>query len=177
VGRTQPDSAYFRRFPLFPGEGMQFESHLGHVFSLFRGLWAAERVQISFMGPCGGPILLVPAGLAAPTLGLDSGVAVYFFMAGSVWYCMTSCELGLNSQRQPCRVLRAGYMGSPDTCICIRFLAAPLRADGVAVGTGLRVADLAGGGRLVGAGQVGLERADESAIGRPGRDEIGRPCL
>ena len=41
----------------------------------------------------------------------------------------------------------------------------------------MRVADLAGGGRLIGAGQVGLERADESAIGRPGRDEIGRPCL
>jgi hypothetical protein len=54
---------------------MQFESHLGHVFSLFRGLWAAECVQISFMGPFGGPFLLVAAGLAAPSLGLGSGVA------------------------------------------------------------------------------------------------------
>jgi hypothetical protein len=27
---------------VFAGEGMQFESHLGHVFSLFRGLGAAE---------------------------------------------------------------------------------------------------------------------------------------
>ena len=36
---------------------MQFESHLGHVFSLFRGLWAADCVQISFMGPR-GPIFV-----------------------------------------------------------------------------------------------------------------------
>jgi hypothetical protein len=68
---------------------MQFESHLGHVFSLFRGSWAAECVQISFMGPCGGPFLLVATGLAAPSLGLDSGVAVYSFMAGSAGNCMT----------------------------------------------------------------------------------------
>mgnify|MGYP000306313410 FL=1 len=38
---------------------MQFESHLGHVFSLFSGLWAFERVQISFYGPLQGPFLLV----------------------------------------------------------------------------------------------------------------------
>jgi hypothetical protein len=59
------------------------------VFSLFRGLWAAECVQISFMGPCGGPFLLVAAGLAAPCRDLDSGVAAYSFMAGSAWNCMT----------------------------------------------------------------------------------------
>jgi len=58
VGRIEPDSACFREFPVFAGEGMQFESHLGHVFSLFRGLWAADCVQISFMGPCGGPIFV-----------------------------------------------------------------------------------------------------------------------
>jgi hypothetical protein len=57
--RTGPYSACFRGSPVFAGEGMQFESHLGHVFSLFRGLWASECVQISFMGPCGGPFLLV----------------------------------------------------------------------------------------------------------------------
>jgi len=49
---------------VFARVGMQFESHLGHVFSLFRGLWAAECVQISpFMGPCGGPFLLVAVAL------------------------------------------------------------------------------------------------------------------
>ena len=69
---------------------MQFESHLGHVFSLFRGLWAAECVQISFYGPLRGPIFVGGrCGLAAPSLGLDSGVAAYFFMGGSAWTCMT----------------------------------------------------------------------------------------
>jgi hypothetical protein len=37
---------------------MQFESHLGHVFSLLRGLWAADCVQISFYGPVRGPIFV-----------------------------------------------------------------------------------------------------------------------
>ena len=32
--------------PVFAGERMQFESHRGHVFSLCRGLWAADCVQI-----------------------------------------------------------------------------------------------------------------------------------
>ena len=50
-----------------------------------------------FMGPCGGPFLLVAvAGLAAPSLGLDSGVAAHSFMAGSAWNCMT-CGLGIIS--------------------------------------------------------------------------------
>jgi hypothetical protein len=49
------DSARFRGFPVFAGEGMQFESHLEHVFSLFRGLWSAECVQIqmSLWAPAG----------------------------------------------------------------------------------------------------------------------------
>jgi hypothetical protein len=67
------------------------------VFSLFRGLWAAECVQISFMGPCGGPFLLVVSGLAAPSLGLDSSVAAYSFMAGGAWSCMTCCDLGIKN--------------------------------------------------------------------------------
>ena len=62
VGRIGPDSACFRGSPVFAGEGMQFESHLGHVFSLFRGLWAAECVQISFYGPLRGPFLLATGG-------------------------------------------------------------------------------------------------------------------
>jgi hypothetical protein len=36
--RIAPDSVCFRSFPVFARSGMQFESHLGHVFSLFRGL-------------------------------------------------------------------------------------------------------------------------------------------
>ena len=88
--RIGPDSACFRGSPVFAGEGMQFESHLGHVFSLFRGLWASECVQISSYGPLRGLFLLVcRAGPAAPSLGLDSGVAAYSFMAGSAWNCMT----------------------------------------------------------------------------------------
>ena len=61
----------FREFPVFAGEGMQFESHLGHVFSLFRGLWAAERVQaVYFMGPPAGPIFVGGrfCGRVAPSL-------------------------------------------------------------------------------------------------------------
>jgi len=71
VGRIGPDSACFREFPVFAGEGMQFESHLGHVFSLFRGLWAAECVQaVYFMGPPAGPIFVGGrfCGRVAPSL-------------------------------------------------------------------------------------------------------------
>ena len=31
--------------PVFARAGIRFESHLGHVFSLFRGLWASECAQ------------------------------------------------------------------------------------------------------------------------------------
>jgi hypothetical protein len=55
---TRPDSPFFRGSLVFARPGMQFESHLGHVFSLFRGLWAAECVQISFCGPLWGPIFV-----------------------------------------------------------------------------------------------------------------------
>ena len=59
-----PDRPGFRMFPGIPsvcGEGLQFETHLGHVFSLFRGLWAAECVQISFFWPRGPCLLLAVA--------------------------------------------------------------------------------------------------------------------
>jgi hypothetical protein len=46
-----PDSFCLRRSSVLAGEGMQFEPHLGQVFSLFRSLWASECVQISFYGP------------------------------------------------------------------------------------------------------------------------------
>ena len=41
---------------------MESQSHLGHVFSLFRGLWAAEYVQISSYGPLPGPIFVGGGG-------------------------------------------------------------------------------------------------------------------
>jgi hypothetical protein len=41
------------------------------------------------MGPTGPIFVGGRCALAAPSLGLDSGVAVYFFMAGSAWNCMT----------------------------------------------------------------------------------------
>ena len=37
-GRTGSDSGGFLEFPVFARVGMRFESHLGHVFPLFRGL-------------------------------------------------------------------------------------------------------------------------------------------
>ena len=93
-GRTGPDSLCFGGSPVFAGERMQFESHLGHVFSLFRGLWAAECVQVSFYGPLRGPNFVGGrCAPAAPSLDVDSGVAAYSFMAGSAWNCMTCCDL------------------------------------------------------------------------------------
>ena len=38
IGRIGPDSACFRDFPVVAGPGVRFESHLGHVFSLVRGV-------------------------------------------------------------------------------------------------------------------------------------------
>ena len=79
------------------GEGMQFESHLGHVFSLFRGLWAAECVQaVYFMAPLRGPFLLVAVSVAGWLLLLisGSGGAAYSFMARSAANCMTGRWLG-----------------------------------------------------------------------------------
>jgi hypothetical protein len=38
----------------FAGAGTRFESHLGHVFSLFRGLWASECAQAVHMGAPSG---------------------------------------------------------------------------------------------------------------------------
>ena len=89
--RTGPDCGGFRGSGEYSGAGTRFVSHLGHVFSLFRGLWAAECVQISFYGPLRGPIFVGGrcCGWVAPSLGLDSGVAAYSFMAGSAWNCMT----------------------------------------------------------------------------------------
>ena len=94
IGRTGPDHGGFRGSGGNSGAGTRFESHLGHVFSLFRGLWAAERVQI-FSGPLRGPIFVGGrCGLATPSLGVDSGLAVYSFMDWGAGNCMTCCDLG-----------------------------------------------------------------------------------
>lgn len=46
-------------------------------------------------GPPTGPIFVGGRyGLAAPSLGVDSGVAAYSFMAGSAWNGMTCCGSG-----------------------------------------------------------------------------------
>ena len=86
--RIGPDSACFRGSPLFAEPGMQFESHLGHVFSLLRGFLASGCVQNSFYGPLRGPIFVGGGCSGGSFSGLDSGVAVYFFMAVSVRSCM-----------------------------------------------------------------------------------------
>ncbi len=80
---------------------MQFESHLGHVFSLFRGLWASECVQISFYGPLRGPFLLVVIVVAGALLAYLVGCfgACYLFivvhgvgyMTGSGCRCLCLC--------------------------------------------------------------------------------------
>jgi hypothetical protein len=63
---------------------MQFESHLGHVFPCSGACGPLNVYKSPFMGPCGGPFLLVATGLAAPSLGLGSGVAVYFLHGGEL---------------------------------------------------------------------------------------------
>ncbi len=89
----ESDRAGFRMFPGEPsvcGGGNAVRVPPRARVSLFRGLWAAECVQISFYGPLRGPIFVAGrCALAAPSLGLDSGVAAYPFMAGSAWNCMT----------------------------------------------------------------------------------------
>jgi hypothetical protein len=55
-----------------------------------------------FMGPCGGPFLLIADALAAPSLGLDSSVAAYFFMTGSAGNCMTCCESSSSPHGHTC---------------------------------------------------------------------------
>ena len=74
IGRTGPDCLCFLEFPVFAGAGMRFESHLGHVFSLFRGLLASECAQIVHLwapsgaffigGRCGGRL---PPSIAGAT--------------------------------------------------------------------------------------------------------------
>jgi hypothetical protein len=49
IGRTGSYWLCFREFPVFARAGVRFESHLGHVFSLFRGFWAPERAQAVHM--------------------------------------------------------------------------------------------------------------------------------
>ena len=82
--------------PVFARAGTRFESHLGHVFSLFRGLLASECAQTVhlwapsgaiFVGGrcCGRRLLLVVSG---------SGGAAYSFMARGAASCMTGRWLG-----------------------------------------------------------------------------------
>jgi hypothetical protein len=56
--RIGPDSGCFRDLPVFARVGMQFESHLGHVFSLFRGLWASECAQTVHMRARSGALFV-----------------------------------------------------------------------------------------------------------------------
>jgi hypothetical protein len=64
---------------VFARAGVRFESHLGHVFSLFRGLWASECGQTFHICAPSGPFLLV-AELwpSAPSTGGSS--LCYFFI-------------------------------------------------------------------------------------------------
>jgi hypothetical protein len=66
-GRIGPDWRCLRGSPLFARPGVRFESHLGHVFSLFSGLWTSECAQIVHLwapsgaflvGRCCGRVLL-----------------------------------------------------------------------------------------------------------------------
>ena len=64
---------------MFTRVGMQFESHLGHVFSLFRGLWASECAQpVHMRSPSGA--FFVGAVAVASVLLTYSVDACYLFI-------------------------------------------------------------------------------------------------
>jgi hypothetical protein len=94
--RTGPDSVCFGGRLVFASAGTRFESHLGHVFSLFRGLRASESAQTVHLWATAGPIFVGVALLwpTAPSRGSGSGGAVYSFMARGAASCMTRRWLG-----------------------------------------------------------------------------------
>ena len=71
-------------------EDSQFESHLGHVFSLFRGLWASEGAQsVQLWAPSGAYFLLAAVAVAGCILSCvvdGSGLCYYFMGACGVYY-------------------------------------------------------------------------------------------
>ncbi|CAH0139561.1 hypothetical protein SRABI26_00439 [Arthrobacter sp. Bi26] len=68
------------------------------------------------MGPCGPIFVGGRCGLAAPSFDVDSGVAGYTFMAGSVWNCMTCCDLEIKSSCSSRSA--AGTPGKLSSCPC-----------------------------------------------------------
>jgi hypothetical protein len=67
---------------VFARAGTRFESHLGHVFSLFRGLLASECAQTVHMRAPSGPFLLVAVAVAGVLLAylVDVFGACYLFI-------------------------------------------------------------------------------------------------
>lgn len=90
-GRIGPDWRCFREFPLFARDGVRFESHLGHVFSLFRGLWASECAQAVHLWAPSGPFLVVAVVVAGVLLAClaDGFDACYLFIVACGVGCMT----------------------------------------------------------------------------------------
>jgi hypothetical protein len=78
-GRIGRDSACFPGHPVFSRAGVRYESHLGLVFSLFRGLWASECAQpVHMRSPSGA--LFVGAVAVASVLLTYSVDACYLFI-------------------------------------------------------------------------------------------------
>ncbi len=115
VGRIGPESACFRGSPqCLRGSECSSSPTSGTCFPCSGACGPLNVYKSPFMGPCRGPFLLVAAGLAAPSLGWDSGVGVYFFMAGGAWTCMTCCDLRIKSSWSSLSV--AGTRGKALPC-------------------------------------------------------------
>ena len=85
--RTGPDSVCMGGTPVFARAGTRFESHLGHVFSLFRGLLASECAQtLHLWGPLRGLFLLVAVAVAGGLLSsLRAGGCPLVPVHGPCW--------------------------------------------------------------------------------------------
>jgi hypothetical protein len=86
---------------------MQFESHLGHVFSQFRGLWASECGQISLYGPLRGPVLLVAVAVARclASSGWATILVCCLFKLFLIWGSMTCFEPRVRAGDDLCLLL------------------------------------------------------------------------
>ena len=76
--RTGPNCGGFRGSGGYSRAGVRFESHLGHVFSLFRGLEPLSVHNLFTYGPLRGPFLWVAVTVAGGS----------FSLFGQRWRCL-----------------------------------------------------------------------------------------
>jgi len=81
--RIGPDSACLQGSPVFARAGTRFESHLGHVFSLFRGFLVLFRVDS--VHTLASDLMFRVCGVADRPIRLYGGVAGYGGPRTALW--------------------------------------------------------------------------------------------